>query len=823
MKPFYDFKNKDFSSAYKIFENLFIRISKYALFAIFIFSSVKAQNGESVYFRNFVHHSNGGLCTHVPPITSFTAYLNDDQSQILTENAPRWDVGGVPNITGQGSFGVELGNFSNPSIQAGDKVFVRFTCNQTLQQGTIQDSVTAIPWTRFPMDLFLSAVNLPQPPQNVSLALDSSTGYRVITWDYVSGTTYTLYRRSFSQVLPDGRQRMLYHIVASDINSGTYMDETAVLSEHYGYIVYAKSSDGILSSHSVDVNEGAPAGFDLTIGYITRLPHIDYVWGSPNPETEGWPAAGDTVTWEAKVKNWTDQNFNVQYLWLMDSVIVDTGTVYIPSDSIVGVDYKWVWTFDRHNLEIVIDPDNLISEEEEGNNSLSVYTNAISAGFYVEQSVYDYFHQYQKELGVHSNCWEDWANRHVKRWNEMLQNAVFPESPEGVLDRVRIDEIVVVPDSALPLAGGLATNTPNLNDRTIDLQWGFPVVLLNGSFYSNHTSVSDNNPFYFEGSLFHELGHARYLIDVYGFDVNDNGTGNTVGIMENGELIVGTPFMPLNGSAVYSTPIHGLMNGQYTYIDQYSAPALNLIAGHRATYGNYNAPNNIGVFMQDLPQNNLITFKDNDENILPNADVKIYQASGQPGVWYGKYFDNTPDLEFTTDSLGKVNVGRCPFSANGTIVHDYGFSNSIAIIRVQYSGLVGYTFLPVSSFNLKYWAGDTLNADYDMNINLLNPTNVKTEKNLPGKFVLDQNYPNPFNPETNISYQIAKQSGVTLIIYDLLGREVKTLVHKDQLPGRYSVKWDGGNNDNIELSSGIYFYRLKAGEFVLTKKLILLK
>jgi len=265
------------------------------------------------------------------------------------------------------------------------------------------------------------------------------------------------------------------------------------------------------------------------------------------------------------------------------------------------------------------------------------------------------------------------------------------------------------------------------------------------------------------------------------------------------------------------------MNGQYTYIDHYSAPALNLIAGHRATYGNYNAPNNIGVFMQDLPQNNIITFKDTDENMLPNADVKIYQASGQPGVWYGKYFDHTPDLEFTTDTLGKVNVGRCPFSANGTIVHDYGFSNSIAIVRVQHNGLVGYTFLPVSSFNLKYWAGDTLTANYDMNVNLLNPTDVKTEKNLPGKFVLDQNYPNPFNPETNISYQIPKQSGVTLIIYDLLGREVKTLVHKDQLPGRYSVKWDGRNNDNIELSSGIYFYRLKAGDFVLTKKLILLK
>ena len=808
---------------YRTVKNLFIKSMQTALLVLSFTLSVIAQNGQSEYFRNFVHHAGGGMCTHIPPVTSFTAYLNNDQSQILIENAPRWDVGGDPNINGQGSFGVELGNFIDPSLQIGDKVYIRFTCNQTMQQGTINDSVTAVPWIRFPLDLYLSAVDLPQAPQNVTLIRDSSTGFRTISWDPVSGVTYTIYRRNYSEVLPDGRPRMLYHLIASGITINTFTDQTAILSERYGYIVYAKSSGGTLSSHSVDVNENAPPGYDLTIGYITRLPHIDYVWGSPNPNIDGWPAVGDTVTWEAKVKNWTDEDLNVQYKWLMDSVIVDTGTVNIPADSIIGIDYRWIWTFERHRLQIDIDPNNLINEEEEGNNSLSIYTNAITAGFYVEQSVYNYFHQYQKELGVHSNCWEDWANRHVNRWNYMLQNAVYPESPNGVLDRVRIDEIVVVPDSALPLAGGLATNTPNLNDRTIDLQWGFPIDLLAGSFYSDHHSLSDNNPFYFEGSLFHELGHARYLIDVYGFDVNDNGTGNTIGILENGQLIVGTPFMPLTGSAVYSTPITGLMNGQYTYIDHYSAPALNLIAGDRATYGNYNAPDNIGVFMQDLPQNNVITFKDNDANILPYADVKIYQAGPQSGVWYGKYFDNTPDLQFTADSAGNVNVGRCPFSPTGIIVHDYGFSNSIAIIRVQYDGLVGYTFLPVSSFNLNYWAGDTLTVHYNMNVNLLNPAAIVENENLPKKFMLNQNYPNPFNPETNISYEVAKQGRVQLIIYDLLGREIKTLVDKDQLPGRYSVNWNGKNDSNTALASGIYFYRLKAGDVVLTKKMILLK
>ncbi len=819
MKQFHNFK---FGNVYRINKtagNWFINICISGLLLILISISIYAQNGESVYFRNFVYHSNGTLCTHIPPVTSFTAYLNNDLSQILIENAPRWDVGGVPNITGQGAFGAELGNFTDPALQLGDIVSVRFTCNQTIQQGTIEDSVTAIPWLRFPLNLNLSSVDLPQPPQNLVLSTDSLTGYRTITWNQVSGMTYTIYRRNFSEQLPDGRQRMLYHLMASDVNSNVFTDQTAVLSEHYGYIVYAKSSEGIFSSHSADVNEGAPAGFDLTIGYITRLPHIDYVWGSPQPGIDGWPSVGDTVTWEAKVKNWTDQNLNVQYQWMMDSVVVDTGTVYIPADSIIGVNYPWIWTFERHKLEIDIDPDNLINEEEEGNNSLSVFTNAITVGFYVEQSVYDYFHQYQKDLGVHSNCWEDWANRHVRRWNQMLQNAVFPESPEGVLDRVRIDEIVVVPDDALPLAGGLPTNNPNLNDRTVDLQWGFPATLLDGTFYSNHTSVSDNNPFYFEGSLFHELGHARYLIDVYGFDVNDDGSGNTVAIEENGQLIVGTAFMPFSGSSVYTTPIMGLMNGQYTYIDHYSSPALNLIAGHRATYGNYNAPENIGVFMQNLPHNNVITFKDNNGNILPNADVKIYQSGPQSGVWYGKYFDNVPDLQFTSDSLGQVNVGRCPFSATGIIVHDYGFSNSIAIARIQYQGLVGYTFLPVSAFNLKYWSGDTLTANYSINVNLINPSGIKEEGTFPVKFALDQNYPNPFNPSTSIKYQLARNCFVTIKVHNILGKEVKTLIHKEQIPGLYEINFEGTG-----LSSGVYFYTLQTSTgFTMTRKMLLLK
>jgi hypothetical protein len=90
--------------------------------------------------------------------------------------------------------------------------------------------------------------------------------------------------------------------------------------------------------------------------------------------------------------------------------------------------------------------------------------------------------------------------------------------------------------------------------------------------------------------------------------------------------------------------------------------------------------------------------------------------------------------------------------------------------------------------------------------------------NLPTVYSLMQNYPNPFNPTTMIKYALPKVSDVTLIIYDILGRKVTTLVNEPQQPGSYEIKWDASN-----VSSGIYFYQLKTKDYVDTKKMILLK
>jgi len=107
-------------------------------------------------------------------------------------------------------------------------------------------------------------------------------------------------------------------------------------------------------------------------------------------------------------------------------------------------------------------------------------------------------------------------------------------------------------------------------------------------------------------------------------------------------------------------------------------------------------------------------------------------------------------------------------------------------------------------------------------IPILNISEVENEPSgiVPAQFTLFQNYPNPFNPTTTIKYQIPEISFITIKVYDVLGNEVATLVNEEKPAGEYNVEF---RIDNLELSSGIFFYQLQAGNYIETKKMVLLK
>jgi hypothetical protein len=95
--------------------------------------------------------------------------------------------------------------------------------------------------------------------------------------------------------------------------------------------------------------------------------------------------------------------------------------------------------------------------------------------------------------------------------------------------------------------------------------------------------------------------------------------------------------------------------------------------------------------------------------------------------------------------------------------------------------------------------------------------------NVPGKYALAQNYPNPFNPQTKIEFHIAKPENVKLTVFNTLGQKVITLVDQKQEAGEHVVTWKGVNETGHKVASGIYYYRLESGDFLMTKKMMLLK
>jgi hypothetical protein len=104
------------------------------------------------------------------------------------------------------------------------------------------------------------------------------------------------------------------------------------------------------------------------------------------------------------------------------------------------------------------------------------------------------------------------------------------------------------------------------------------------------------------------------------------------------------------------------------------------------------------------------------------------------------------------------------------------------------------------------------------------PVGIQNINNqVPNNYSLSQNYPNPFNPTTTVKFNIAKTTNVSIKIYDITGRLVYNLVDQKMNAGKYDVKWTSINNNGQFVSSGVYFYRIEAGDFTDVKKMVLVK
>jgi len=158
------------------------------------------------------------------------------------------------------------------------------------------------------------------------------------------------------------------------------------------------------------------------------------------------------------------------------------------------------------------------------------------------------------------------------------------------------------------------------------------------------------------------------------------------------------------------------------------------------------------------------------------------------------------------------------------VASEPSFSN--IIYSYQFSPNVNCRTIPGGTLQDNHWYwwkigvvcphGTTGSSSYNFLISISGLNKIETE--ISNNFNLLQNYPNPFNPSTKIKFDIAKSSITKLIIYDILGREVATLVNEELKPGSYEYEWNGSN-----FASGVYFYKLETSDYQECKKMILLK
>jgi photosystem II stability/assembly factor-like uncharacterized protein len=185
-----------------------------------------------------------------------------------------------------------------------------------------------------------------------------------------------------------------------------------------------------------------------------------------------------------------------------------------------------------------------------------------------------------------------------------------------------------------------------------------------------------------------------------------------------------------------------------------------------------------------------------NSGIDPQSSCKTVFALDQNHVWIPSKANDplqTPYVQYTSNGGASWSTQMTPFGS----VQGGNAIFSICFVDAQTG-----------------W----LTADYGRIARFTGSTDIDGDINSVNEFKLEQNYPNPFNPNTVISYQLPVNSNVTLKVYDVLGNEVATLVNEEKPAGRYEVDFTASS-----LTSGVYFYKLAAGNYLVTKKMILMK
>lgn len=247
----------------------------------------------------------------------------------------------------------------------------------------------------------------------------------------------------------------------------------------------------------------------------------------------------------------------------------------------------------------------------------------------------------------------------------------------------------------------------------------------------------------------------------------------------------------------------------YLYDDKVSGQFNIIPWDFNETFGAYT--NNWDVITQDVVNVSNLIQRPLNKRILENDSLKQVYLN-----YISKMINSPASYDSIAARVDRIKslIDSCVNADNNKL---YSYQNFIDNIENDVYVGIGMLVPGIKSFSQKR------NASLQAQIAQYIATSVQPENSVPNQFILHKNYPNPFNPYTKIEYEIPIVTKVTLKIYNILGQEIKTLVDHEQKTGNYKIFWDGTNNYNIQVSSGLYIYQIRAGKFIQSKKMILLR
>ncbi|NOX60484.1 MAG: hypothetical protein GXP42_00820, partial [Chloroflexi bacterium] len=411
------------------------------------------------------------------------------------------------------------------------------------------------------------------------------------------------------------------------------------------------------------------------------------------PGTENlkrFPDAGEPVTFTARVVNQGDQPAAATpFTWTLDAAIQSTGTLpALGAGQSVTLTWSWLWQSGPHTVTLALAA--LEGEVTGANNRLDHRTDAYYLEVLAHPYYFDAFAQRQNLVGSYS--FPDWLQAQFAHMNQRLAHAVYPLTPDGLPDRVRIDIITATTE----LGGDIVSSTLPYDGRwTFRVEPDYRDTPENEAWQSaqRYAEIYANG---IDWGLIHELTHQLGIIDLYQLNVSPS-VGNRVNDREG---------LPLLSGFYWTRP--GLMGGDQrgnydgTYYSEHTAAALAQNSGFRRGY--------FGEYLYDLPEEIWLEALDRAGNPVERARVEVYQTRRN-------VVRAQPVIEGYTDAAGRFRLTNRPVSPTITTAtghtlaaNPYGLidvvgRNGQLLVRVGKAEQETFRWLPITELNKAAWRG----------------------------------------------------------------------------------------------------------------------